>query len=135
MGYAMAVKQVIHLNTQFFYSLSLQPPTSIDELFKRGKQYTMLEEDVVATTKKMVASTFDSRGGSEGKGKSKRIRRNRDAEVGAERWCLGSCFRASEGGGGGGGGGCSEFRHRRRASKIHNFACMSSSYHPITFRF
>ena len=29
-----AVKQVIHPNTQFFDSLSLHPPSSIDELFQ-----------------------------------------------------------------------------------------------------
>ena len=51
------VKQAICPNTQFFYSLSLQPPTSIDELFQRGNQYAMLEEDVVVATKRTVAST------------------------------------------------------------------------------
>ena len=80
MGYAMVVKQVIHPNTQFFDSLSLQPPTSIDELFERGNQYTMLEEDVMAATKRMVTSTSDSRGGSGGEGKDKRSRHNRDAK-------------------------------------------------------
>ena len=31
-----AVKQAIRSNTQFFDSLSLQPPILIDELFQRG---------------------------------------------------------------------------------------------------
>ena len=54
-----AVKQAIFLNTQFFDSLSLHPPTMIDELFQRGNQYAMLEDDVVATTKQTVADTSD----------------------------------------------------------------------------
>ena len=37
------VLQAICPNTQFFDSLSLHPPTSIDELFQRGNQYAMLE--------------------------------------------------------------------------------------------
>ena len=46
-----AVKQVNRPNTQFFDSLSLQPLTSIDELFQRGNQYAMLEDDIVVATK------------------------------------------------------------------------------------
>ena len=45
------VKQAIPHNTHFFDSLSLHPPTTIDELFQRGNQYPMLEEDIVASTK------------------------------------------------------------------------------------
>ena len=55
-----AVKQVIRLNTQFFDSLSLHPPTTVDELFQRGNQYTMLEDDVAIVTKQTVASTLNS---------------------------------------------------------------------------
>ena len=44
------VKQAIGPNTQFFDSLSLQPLSSIDELFQRGNKYTMLEDDILATT-------------------------------------------------------------------------------------
>ena len=65
------VKQAIHLNSLFFDSFSLQPPTSIDELFQRGNKYAMLKDDVVAATKRTVASTSDSRGGSGSKGKVK----------------------------------------------------------------
>ena len=43
-----AVKLVIHPNTQFFDSLSLHPPTTIDKVFQRGNQYAMLEDDIVA---------------------------------------------------------------------------------------
>ena len=46
-----AVKQVNRPNTQFFDSLSLQPLTSINELFQRGNQYAMLEDDIVVATK------------------------------------------------------------------------------------
>ena len=56
-----AVKQAIRLNTQFFDSLSLHPPMTIDELFQRGYQYAMLKDDIVATTKRTVATTSDSR--------------------------------------------------------------------------
>ena len=44
------VKQAIGPNTQFFDSLSLQPLSSIDELFQRGNKYTMLEDDILTTT-------------------------------------------------------------------------------------
>ena len=56
-----AVKQVIRPNTQFFDSLSLQPLTSIDELFHRGNQYSMLEDDVIVATRRKVASGSKSR--------------------------------------------------------------------------
>ena len=64
-----AIKQAIRPNTQFFNSLSFQPPTSIDELFKRGNQYAMLEDDVIAETKQTVTSSSESRSYSRGKGK------------------------------------------------------------------
>ena len=40
----------------------------------------MLEDNVVAATKRTMASTSDSRGGNEGKGKGKRSQQNRDGE-------------------------------------------------------
>ena len=40
----------------------------------------MLEDDIVIGMKRMVASTFDSRGNSWGKGKGKRSQPSRDAE-------------------------------------------------------
>ena len=67
-----AVKQAIRPNTQFFDSLSLQPPNLIDELLQRGNQYAMLEDDVIATTKRTVANTSESRSCSRGKGKRSR---------------------------------------------------------------
>ena len=63
------VKQAIHSNTQFFYSLSLHPPSTIDELFQMGNQYEMLDDDVVAATKRTVASTSDVGRYSGNKGK------------------------------------------------------------------
>ena len=57
---------------QFFDSLSLLAPTSIDELFQRGNQYAMLEDDVMATMKRTVASTSDCKGDSGCKEKGKR---------------------------------------------------------------
>ena len=47
----LEVKQVIRPNTQFFDLLSLHPPKTIDELFQRGNQFSMLEDDIVTTTK------------------------------------------------------------------------------------
>ena len=41
----------IRSNNQFFDSLSLQPPVSINELFQRENQYAMLENDIVTATK------------------------------------------------------------------------------------
>ena len=71
------VKQTIRLNTQFFYSMFLQPPASIDELFQRGNQYAMLNDDVVTMTKRTVANTSDSRNYIWG-GKGKRSRNDHD---------------------------------------------------------
>ena len=56
-----AVKQAIRPNTQFFDSLSLHPSTTINELFQRGNHYAMLENDIIAATKRMVTTTLDSR--------------------------------------------------------------------------
>ena len=40
----------------------------------------MIKDDIVETMKRMVASTFDSQGGSRGKGKGKRSQQSRDAK-------------------------------------------------------
>ena len=55
------VKQVIRSNTQFFDLLSLHPSTIIDELFQRGYQYAMLEDDTVTATKRKVSTTLEAR--------------------------------------------------------------------------
>ena len=65
------VKKAIRPNTQFFDSLT-QPLALIDELFQRGNQYTMLEDDVVAATKRTVASAFGGRSSNGGQGKGSR---------------------------------------------------------------
>ena len=65
-----AVKQAIRPNTQSFDSLSLHPSTIVDELFQRSYWYAMLQDDMIATTKRIVASTSDSRPDSRGRGKS-----------------------------------------------------------------
>ena len=54
--FLQVVKQAIRPNTQFFDLLSLHAPTTIDELFQRGNQYAMLEEDIVTVTKRTVAT-------------------------------------------------------------------------------
>ena len=63
------VKQAIRHNTQFFYSLSLHPPTTIDDLFQRGNQHAMIKDDIVAATKRTVVAASDSKhyGGVKGK--------------------------------------------------------------------
>ena len=76
------MKQAILPNTQFFDSLSLHPPMTIDELFQRGNQYAMLEDDIVEATKLTVATTSNSRHYGENKGKrgrddqDRRVKRN-----------------------------------------------------------
>ena len=64
-----AMKQAIRHNTQFFDSLSLHPLATVDELFQRGNQCAMLEDDIVAATKRTIAITSDAiqYGGSKGK--------------------------------------------------------------------
>ena len=46
-----AMKQVVRPNIQFIDSLSLYSPITINELFYRGNQYAMLEENIVVATK------------------------------------------------------------------------------------
>ena len=67
--FLQAVKQAIRPNTQFFDSLSLHLPTTIDKLFLRENHHTMLEDDIFAITKRTIATTSYSRhyGGSKGK--------------------------------------------------------------------
>ena len=62
------MKQAICLNTQFFYSRSLHPPATVDELFQRGNRYAMLEDDIVIATKRTVTITSDAKQYSGSKG-------------------------------------------------------------------
>lgn len=43
-------KGSICLGTPFFESLAKKPPMTIDDLFKQANKYSMLEDDVYATT-------------------------------------------------------------------------------------
>ena len=70
-----AVKQAIHWNTQFFDSLSLQPPASIDELLQGGNHYAMLKDNVVAATNQTVANTSGSHGSSGAKERGREANR------------------------------------------------------------
>ena len=63
------MKQAICPNTQFFDSLLLHLRTIMDDLFSRGNQYAMLENDSIILTKRIVASTSDSGCDSRDKGK------------------------------------------------------------------
>ena len=72
-----AVKQAIRPYTQFFGSLLLNPSTTIDKLFQRVNQYTMLEDDIVTATKRTVATTSDSRHYDKSKGKRGRDEQDR----------------------------------------------------------
>ena len=45
------VKQAIRPKTQLLDSLSLYPPTTVDELFQKESQYAMLEDDTIVATK------------------------------------------------------------------------------------
>ena len=50
-----AVKLAIQPNNIFFSLISLHPSVTIDELFQRGNQYAMLEDDTIAATRRTVA--------------------------------------------------------------------------------
>ena len=55
-------------STPFFHSLSLDPPTTIKELYKRADRYSTLEDNIcVATQTVMITSKPD--GSSKTKGK------------------------------------------------------------------
>ena len=49
--------------------IALRPPTPINELFRRGNQYAMLKDDVIAATRQTVTNASESRSYSRGKGK------------------------------------------------------------------
>ena len=66
--FLQVVKQAIRPNTQFFDSLSLQSSKIMDELFQRGKQYVMLKDDTIATSKRTLASASNLRHNSSSKG-------------------------------------------------------------------
>ena len=95
------VKEAINPNTQFFNSLLLFPPTTIDKLFQRGNQYSMFEDDTDAVTKRIVATKPESRHYDGSKGKMGRDNQDR-----------------GEGGGGGGGGGGGSMNVRIRDESI-----------------
>lgn len=47
-------KQNICSGTPFFESLTKKPPTTMDDLFRRANKYSMLENDVRATTQQIL---------------------------------------------------------------------------------
>ena len=63
------VKQAIYPNTQFLDLLSLHPPLIVEELFQRGNQCAMLEEDKIVGNKSTIAVVSDSRHDSNSRGK------------------------------------------------------------------
>ena len=42
--------------TPFFESLAKKPPTTMDDLFRRANKYSMLEDDVRATTQQVLVA-------------------------------------------------------------------------------
>ena len=52
-----AIKEVIFPGTLFFYLISLDLPNLVDELFQRANWYTMLEDNLHATSECMVILT------------------------------------------------------------------------------
>ena len=49
-------KRSIYPRTLFFVSLAKKPPTSIDDLFWRASKYSMLDDDVWATTQQVLVA-------------------------------------------------------------------------------
>ena len=41
-------------STPFFYSLSLNPPTTMEELYRRANRYSTLEDNIRATTQTVM---------------------------------------------------------------------------------
>ena len=41
-------------STLFFYSLSLDPPTTMEELYRRADRYSTLEDNICATTQTVM---------------------------------------------------------------------------------
>ena len=60
-GYSMdAILQIfkrsICLDTSFFESFAKKPPTTMDDLFWRANEYSMLEDDVQAATHQILVT-------------------------------------------------------------------------------
>ena len=49
-------KRSICLGTPFFESLAKKPPTTMDDLFRRANKYSMLEDNVQATTQQVLVT-------------------------------------------------------------------------------
>ncbi|XP_034711355.1 uncharacterized protein LOC117933891 [Vitis riparia] len=49
-------KRSISSGTTFFESLAKKPPTTMDELFRRASKYSMLEDDIHATTQQVLVT-------------------------------------------------------------------------------
>ncbi|RVW27119.1 hypothetical protein CK203_098953 [Vitis vinifera] len=58
-------KRSICPGTPFFESLAKKPPTTMDDLFRRANKYSMLEDDVRATTQQVLVAGQASRSGTE----------------------------------------------------------------------
>ena len=58
-------KRSICLGTPFFELLAKKPPTTMDDLFRRVSKYSMLENDVQATTQQILVAGQASRNGVE----------------------------------------------------------------------
>ena len=55
-------------STHFFHSLSLDPPTTIEELYRRADRYSTLEDNIRATTQTvMIISKLAGSSKPEGK--------------------------------------------------------------------
>ena len=63
-------KRSICLGTPLFESLAKKPPTTMDDLFKRAKKYSMLEDDVYTTTHLVLVTNRLSRNDSIGNSKT-----------------------------------------------------------------
>ena len=49
-------KRSICPGTPFFESLAKKPPTRMDDLFRRASKYSMLEDDVCASTQQILVA-------------------------------------------------------------------------------
>ncbi|RVW84420.1 hypothetical protein CK203_040675 [Vitis vinifera] len=58
-------KRSIYPGTPFFESLAKKPPTTMDDLFRRANKYSMLEDDVRATTQQVLVVGRPSRSNAE----------------------------------------------------------------------
>ena len=58
-------KRSICPGTPFFESLAKKPSTTMTDLFRRANKYSMLEDDVRATTQQVLVAGQASRSGTE----------------------------------------------------------------------